>query len=75
MLVTKILEDIREIMMDVLLEFSEISRAATQLAFTCPKLTIKTLEQGVKRHTRMTPSVFTPCSNVSIANFEHVITG
>ena len=48
MLVTKILKDIREIIMDVLLEFSEISRTATQLAFTSPKLTAETVEQDVK---------------------------
>ena len=34
-----------------------------QSAFTCSKLTIKTPE---RRHT-----YFTPCSSVSIVNFEH----
>ena len=36
-------------------------------AFTCSKLTTKTLEQGVKYVT-----YFTPCSSVSIVNVEHV---
>ena len=36
-------------------------------AFTCLKLTIETLEQGVKG--------VTPCSSVCIVNFEHVNTG
>ena len=39
----------------------------SQPAFTCTKLTIETLEQGVK--------YFTPCSSVSIVNFEHAIAG
>ena len=66
----------------------------TQPAFTCSKLTIETLEQGVKyvnkyvkvnKANRTTPDValvslllttyFTPCFNVSIVNFEHVIAG
>ena len=42
----------------------------TQPAITCSKLTIETLEQGVKLWT-----CFTPCSIVSIVNFEHVIAG
>ena len=41
--------------------------ALTQPAFTCSKLTVETLGQGVK--------YVTPCSSVSIVNFEHVITG
>ena len=48
-----------------------------QPAFTCSKLTIKTLEQGVKyvnwRHKIVH---FKPCSSVSIVvTFEHVIAG
>ena len=39
---------------------------ATQSAFTCSKLTIETLEQGVK---------YVQSSRVSIFNFEHVIAG
>ena len=39
--------------------------ALTQPAFTCSKLTVETLGQGVK--------YVTPCSTVSIVNFEHVI--
>ena len=38
----------------------------SQSAFTCSKLTIETLEQGVK-------DVQFPCSNVSIVNFEQVM--
>ena len=37
---------------------------ATQSTFTCLKLTIETLEQGVK--------YFLPCSSVSIVNFKQV---
>ena len=49
-----------------------------QLLFTCPKLTIETLEQCVKyvkvnhKDTRTTPEL---CSGVSKVNFEHVIAG
>ena len=42
--------------------------SGNQPTFTCSKLTIETLEQGVKH-------IFTPCSSVSIVNFEHVIAG
>ena len=38
----------------------------TQPAFPCSKLTIEALEQGVK---------YTPCSSISVVNFEHVIAG
>ena len=38
----------------------------TQPAITCSKLTIETLEQG---------TYFTPCSSVSIVDFEQVHTG
>ena len=60
---------------------------ASQPAFTCSKLTIETLEQGVKmfkvknKDTRMTPNMlkvnFEHISHlgVSIVNFEHVIAG
>ena len=41
-----------------------------QPAVTCLKLTIETLEEGVKY-----VQSFTPNSSVSIANFEHVIAG
>ena len=34
--------------MDVLLKFSEVSTTATQPTITCSKLTIETLQQGVK---------------------------
>ena len=66
----------------------------TQTAFTCSKLTIETLEQGVKCVRKLTietwerrqwchshvfivncRTYFTPCSSVSIVNFEHVIAG
>ena len=40
----------------------------TQLAITCSKLAIETLEQGVKNVQKF----FTPCSSVSIVNFEKV---
>ena len=43
----------------------------TQSAFTCSKVTIETLEQGVKM---FKVNNFTSCSSVSIVNFEHVIT-
>ena len=43
----------------------------TQLAITCSKLTIETLEEGVKYVQRY----FTPCSSVSIVNFEQVNAG
>ena len=42
--------------------------AISQSAFTCSKLTIETLGQGVKYWTYCTP-----CPSVSIVNFEHVI--
>ena len=40
---------------------------SAQSAFTCSKLTTETLEQGVKY-----VQSFTPCSSVSIVNFEKV---
>ena len=40
-----------------------MSENVSQLAFTCSKLTLEALEQG------------TPCSSVSVINFEHVIAG
>ena len=40
----------------------------SQLASTCSKLAIETLEEGVKQH-------FTICSSVSIVNFEQVNAG
>ena len=43
----------------------------TQPAFTCSKLTIETAEQVVK----YVQNYFTPCSSVSVVNFEHVIAG
>ena len=47
----------------------------SQSAFTCSKLSIETLEQGMKsiqnnKDTRTTP--LAPCSGVSIVNFEQV---
>ena len=42
-------------------------KSTHQSAFNCSKLTIKTLEQGVK--------YFTPCSSVFIVNFGHGIAG
>ena len=47
-----------------------IGYVPTEQKFTCSKLTIETLEQGVKY-----VHVFSPCSGVSIVNFEHVIAG
>ena len=44
-----------------------------QSAFTCSKLALETLEQGVKYV--QSQQYFIPCCNVSIAKFEHVITG
>ena len=47
----------------------------TQSAFIYSKLTIETLEQGVKYvqvSNKDTRTYFTLCSNVSIANFEKV---
>ena len=48
-----------------------------QVVFTCSKLIIETLEQGVKyvRSCLLTLAYFTPYSNVSIVNFQHVIAG
>ena len=48
--------------------------------FNCSKLTIETLEEGVNisKLTIKTPeqrSYFTPCSSVSIVNFENAVTG
>ena len=46
----------------------------TQWAFTCSKLTMETLEQGVKYVYLLTLNIyFTPCSSVSIVNFEQVL--
>ena len=42
-----------------------------QPAFTSSKSTIKALEQDAK----YVQICFTPCSNVSIINFEHLIAG
>ena len=41
----------------------------TQSEFTCSKLPTEILKQGVML------TYLTPCSNVSIANFEHAIAG
>ena len=46
----------------------------SQPAFTCSKLTIETLEKGVKNMFKVN-IFFTPFSSVSIVNFEHVIAG
>ena len=47
-----------------------------QPAFTCSKLTILTLEQGVKNvQSSGIVTYFAPCSSVSIVNFEHIISG
>ena len=42
----------------------------SQPAITCSKLTIETIEQGVKHVQSLTP-----CASVSIVNFEQVIAG
>ena len=54
----------------------------SQSAFTCSKLTIEQLEQGVKyvqvnnKDTRTTTiTYFTTCFSVSIVNFKYVIAG
>ena len=55
----------------------------TQPKFTCSKLTIETLEQGVKQGANgivlvslfLTWTYFTPCTSVFIVHFEHVIAG
>ena len=49
-------------------------------AITCSKLTIETLEQGVKyvqtpERCLLTLNIFHTFSSVSIVNFEHLITG
>ena len=43
-------------------------QCSSQPAFTCSKLTIETLQQGVNFE-----HILTLCSSVSIVNFEHVI--
>ena len=69
----------------------EIAEDYLPSQLTCSKLTVELLEQGVKyiykkvnkKDTRPTPllsqeeniTYFTPCSSVSIVNFEHVIVG
>ena len=48
-------------------------KIATQPAFIYSKLTIETLEQGVRCSGIVLVSLlFTPCSSVSNVNFEHV---
>ena len=51
----------------------------TQPVFTWSELTIETIEQGVKCVVLVsllwTLAYVAPCSNVSVVNFEHVITG
>ena len=47
---------------------SKILLIHSQLVFTCSKLTIETLEQGVK-YVQLT------INSVSVVNFEHVIAG
>ena len=56
---------------------------SAQPAFTCSKLKIETLEQGVKyvqsiktpKRQSRTKKYFAPCSSVSIGNFEQIIAG
>ena len=53
------------------MKMSEIIVFHSEPAFTCPKLTIETLEQGVNSGV----FIVTPCSSVSIFDSEHVIAG
>ena len=52
---------------------SNVNADGIQSAITCSKLTIETLDQGVK-YVKLTTS-FTSCSSVSIVNFEQVNSG
>ena len=63
---------------------SNVNADGIQSAITCSKLTIETLDQGVKyfKLTIKTPerrqtswTYFTSCSSVSIVNFEQVNSG
>ena len=54
-------------------QFEKKFWAHSQPVFTCLKLLIETLEQGVKYVQSWT--YFTPCSSVSTVNIEHVIAG
>ena len=56
-------------------KMTEVLGVHSQPPFTCPKLTIETLDQGVKYVQSQLWTYFTPCSTVSIVNFEHVIAG
>ena len=52
---------------------SNVNADGIQSAITCSKLTVETLDQGVK-YVKLTTS-FTSCSSVSIVNFEQVNSG
>ena len=52
---------------------SNVNADGIQSAITCSKLTVETLDQGVK-YVKLTTS-FTSCSSVSIVNFELVNSG
>ena len=47
----------------------------SELVITSSKLTIETLEQGVTIKTPQQRTYFTPCSSVSLVNFEQVNVG
>ena len=51
-----------------------IEKNITQPAITCSKLTLETLEQGVK-YVNNKDTRTTPCSSVSSVNFEQVNAG